>query len=77
MSAAESAGQEADDGKPLPVPMTPARPLWVAMANAALAVFVLPAPPYVRITTSLLILAALLQFLIPAVRILLAARRRP
>ncbi|WP_208760976.1 hypothetical protein [Micromonospora orduensis] len=48
----------------------------VAMANAALAVFVLPTPPYVRITTSLLILAALLQFLIPAVRILLA-RRRP
>ncbi|WP_422750557.1 hypothetical protein [Micromonospora sp. WMMD1219] len=48
----------------------------VAMTNAALVVFVLPAPPYVRITTSLLILAALLQFLIPAVRILLA-RRRP
>ncbi|WP_433386090.1 hypothetical protein [Micromonospora sp. KLBMP9576] len=48
----------------------------VAMANAALAVFVLPAPPYVRITVSLLILAALVQFLIPAVRILLA-RRRP
>ncbi|MCM4084671.1 hypothetical protein [Paractinoplanes hotanensis] len=49
----------------------------VAMANAALAVFVLPTPPYVRITTSLLILAALLQFLIPAVSIMLAARRRP
>jgi hypothetical protein len=49
----------------------------VAMANAALAVFVLPAPPYVRISTSLLILAALVQFLVPAVRILLAARRRP
>ncbi|BCJ50195.1 hypothetical protein Asp14428_16700 [Actinoplanes sp. NBRC 14428] len=49
----------------------------VAMANGALAVLVLPAPPYVRITTSLLILAALVQFLIPAVRILIAARRQP
>ncbi|GIE54269.1 hypothetical protein Ani05nite_78030 [Amorphoplanes nipponensis] len=49
----------------------------VAMTNAALAVFVLPAPPYVRITTSLLVLAALLQFLVPALRILLAARSRP
>ncbi|MEQ4305274.1 hypothetical protein ABNF97_28505 [Plantactinospora sp. B6F1] len=49
----------------------------VTMANAALVVFILPAPPYVRITTSLLVLAALLQFLVPAVRILLTARRRP
>ncbi|MFI7542829.1 hypothetical protein [Actinoplanes sp. NPDC049599] len=49
----------------------------VAMTNAALAVFVLPVPPYVRITTSVLILAALLQFLVPALRILLAARSRP
>jgi hypothetical protein len=49
----------------------------VAMTNAALVVFVLPTPPYVRITTSLLILAALLQFLVPALRILYAARSRP
>lgn len=49
----------------------------VSMTNAALAVYVVAAPPYVRIATSLLILAALLQFLIPAVRILLAARRQP
>ena len=47
----------------------------VAMANAALLVFVLPTAPYVRIATSLLLLAALLQFLIPAIGILL--RRRP
>ncbi|MEH1017321.1 hypothetical protein V6U90_30050 [Micromonospora sp. CPCC 206060] len=52
-------------------------PQRVAMANAALAVFVLPAPPYVRITTSLLVLTALLQFLIPAVHVLLASRRQP
>ncbi|GAA1764638.1 hypothetical protein [Luedemannella helvata] len=50
-------------------------PQRVAMGNAALVVFVLPTPPYVRILTSLLVLAALLQFLIPAVRLLLAARR--
>ncbi|MDY7087564.1 MAG: hypothetical protein SYR96_20920 [Actinomycetota bacterium] len=49
----------------------------VAMTNAALVVFVLPAPPYVRITTSMLLLVALLQFLIPAVSTLLAARRHP
>jgi hypothetical protein len=47
----------------------------VTMANAALAGFVLPVPLYVRITTSLLVLAALVQFLVPAVRVLLAARR--
>jgi hypothetical protein len=50
-------------------------PQRVAMANAALAVVVLPVPPYVRIAASLLVLAALLQFLVPAARILLAARR--
>ena len=50
-------------------------PQRVAMANAALAVFCLPSPPFVRITTSFLILAALLQFLVPATRVLLAARR--
>lgn len=47
----------------------------VTMANVALAVFVLPVPPFVRITTSLLILAALVQFLVPALRIL-ATRAR-
>lgn len=47
----------------------------VTMTNAALVVFVLPSPSYVRITTSLLVLAALVQFLIPAVRVLLSARR--
>ena len=46
----------------------------VAMANAALAVFLLPVPAYVRITTSLLVLAALLQFLVPAARLVLARR---
>ncbi|NES37202.1 hypothetical protein G3554_13670, partial [Micromonospora sp. PPF5-17] len=50
-------------------------PQRVAMTNAALAVFALPSPPYVRITTSLLILAALVQFLVPAARVLLTARR--
>ncbi|GAB2957968.1 hypothetical protein GCM10027280_53420 [Micromonospora polyrhachis] len=50
-------------------------PQRVAMGNAALAVFVLPTPPYVRITTSMLVVVALLQFLIPAVRVLLTSRR--
>jgi nitrite reductase (NO-forming) len=48
----------------------------VAMGNAALAVFVLPVGAYVRITTSLLVLAALVQFLVAAVRVLLMDRRR-
>ncbi|WP_433531632.1 hypothetical protein ACQPYA_05945 [Micromonospora sp. CA-263727] len=52
-------------------------PQRIATANAALAVFVLPVPPSVRITTSLLLLAALLQFLVPAVHVLLASRRQP
>jgi hypothetical protein len=50
-------------------------PQRVAMGNAALAVFLLPVPSMVKITTSLLVLVALLQFLIPAVRLLLTARR--
>lgn len=50
-------------------------PQRVAMTNAALLVLVLPTPPFVRITTSLLVLAALVQFLVPAVRVLLTARR--
>ncbi|SCG53835.1 hypothetical protein [Micromonospora halophytica] len=47
----------------------------VATANAALVVFLLPTPPFVRITTSLLILVVLVQFLVPAARVLLTARR--
>jgi hypothetical protein len=47
----------------------------VSMANAALAVFLLPVGSYVRIATSLLVLAALVQFLIPAARVLYTARR--
>ena len=50
-------------------------PQRVTMGNVALAVFLLPVGSYVRITTSLLVLAALVQFLVPAVRVLLAHRR--
>jgi nitrite reductase (NO-forming) len=51
-------------------------PQRVVTANAALALFLLPTPPYVRITTSLLVLMALLRFLIPAARLVIA-RRNP
>jgi nitrite reductase (NO-forming) len=51
-------------------------PQRVVTANAALAVFLLPAPPYVRITTSVLVLVALVQFLVPAARLVLL-RRHP
>jgi hypothetical protein len=47
----------------------------VAMGNTALAVFLLPVDSYVRITTSVLVLAALVQFLIAAVRAVLTDRR--
>lgn len=47
----------------------------VTMTNLALAVYLLPVPPLVRVTTSLLLLAALLQFLIPAAAILSARPR--
>jgi hypothetical protein len=47
----------------------------VTMTNLALAVYLLPVPPFVRITTALLFLAALIQFLVPATRILATARR--
>jgi hypothetical protein len=47
----------------------------VAMGNAALAVYLLPVDSYVRITTSLLVLAALVQFLIAAVRAVFTDRR--
>jgi hypothetical protein len=50
-------------------------PQRVTMANLALAVYVLPVPPYVRITTALLLLAALIQFLIPVTRVLLSRPR--
>lgn len=48
----------------------------VVMGNAALAAFLLADDPYLRIATSLLVLAALVQFLVPAVRVLLTHRRR-
>jgi hypothetical protein len=51
-------------------------PQRVVMANAALAVFLLPVGPYVRITTSLLVVVALVQFLLPAARLVLR-RVRP
>ncbi|MEV4701862.1 hypothetical protein [Actinoplanes sp. NPDC049316] len=50
-------------------------PQRLAMTNAALIVFLLPVGPYVRITTSLLLLAALVQFVLPAARLLLLDRR--
>lgn len=50
-------------------------PQRIAMTNLALAIYLLPVSPYVRITTSLLLLAALIQFLVPAVRILLPRTR--
>lgn len=50
-------------------------PQRVVMANTALGVFQLPVGPYVRITTSLLVLAALVQFLVAAARALLMDRR--
>ena len=49
-------------------------PQRLATANTALAMFLLPVPAYVRITTSLLVLAALVQFLLPAARLILARR---
>ena len=49
-------------------------PQRVVMANLALALFLLPVPPYVRITTSLLVLAALVQFLVGAAGLVLARR---
>ncbi|MBX6357621.1 MAG: hypothetical protein IRZ05_17435 [Micromonosporaceae bacterium] len=50
-------------------------PQRVTMANLALVVYLLPVGPYPRITTSLLLLAALVQFLVPALRILLTRTR--
>jgi nitrite reductase (NO-forming) len=47
----------------------------VVMGNTALAVFLLPVGSYVRITTSLLVLAALVQFLVAAVRAVMVDRR--
>lgn len=46
----------------------------VAMGNTALVVFVLPTGPHVRIAVSLLLVVALLQFLLPAARVLLKRR---
>ncbi|HEX5202266.1 hypothetical protein ACFQS1_38835 [Paractinoplanes rhizophilus] len=50
-------------------------PQRLAMTNAALVVLMLPTGLYIRITTSLLLLAALTQFLLPAARMLLLDRR--
>jgi hypothetical protein len=50
-------------------------PQRVTTANLALAVYLLPVPAYVRITTALLLLAVLIQFLVPALRILLSRTR--
>lgn len=50
-------------------------PQRVVMANLALIAFLLPVGPYVRITTSLLVLVALVQFLIAAARALRSERR--
>ncbi|WP_432842846.1 hypothetical protein [Dactylosporangium sp. CA-092794] len=50
-------------------------PQRVAMTNLGLAVYLLPVGAYVRIATALLLLAALLQFLLPAARILLSRTR--
>jgi nitrite reductase (NO-forming) len=47
----------------------------VVMGNTALAVLLLPVGSYVRITTSLLVLAALVQFLVAAVRAVMVDRR--
>jgi hypothetical protein len=47
----------------------------VTMTNLALAVYLLPVGPMVHITTAVLLLAALLQFLIPAMRMLLSRTR--
>lgn len=52
-------------------------PQRIAMTNGALIVFQLPVGSHVRITTSLLLLAALVQFLVPALRLLLTDRRAP
>jgi hypothetical protein len=52
-------------------------PQRIAMTNGALIAFQLPVGPYARITTSLLLLAALIQFLAPALRLLLTDRRPP
>jgi nitrite reductase (NO-forming) len=47
----------------------------VVMGNTALAVFLLPVGGYVRITTSLLVLTALVQFLVAAARAVMVDRR--
>jgi nitrite reductase (NO-forming) len=49
----------------------------VTMANAALAVFLLPVPPLVRVATSLVVLVALVQFLVPAVRVMVIRTKAP
>jgi hypothetical protein len=50
-------------------------PQRIIMFNLALAGFLLPMPPYVRIAAAALLLAALLQFLVPAAQVLLSRSR--
>lgn len=50
-------------------------PQRVVMGNVAFAIYLLPVDPYVRITTSMLVLIALVQFLMPAIRVLFSRRR--
>ncbi|WIN00159.1 hypothetical protein ACTOB_003847 [Actinoplanes oblitus] len=52
-------------------------PQRLATTNAALVVLLLPTGPYVRIALSFLLLASLVQLLLPVLRILLTDRRRP
>jgi hypothetical protein len=49
--------------------------LRASMGNAALLVFLLPVGPYVRITTSMLVVVALVLFLVPATRLILNRSR--
>ncbi len=52
-------------------------PQRIAMTNGALLVMQLPVGSHARITTSFLLLIALLQFLVPALRLLITDRRQP
>ncbi|BEL03078.1 hypothetical protein Q0Z83_012690 [Actinoplanes sichuanensis] len=52
-------------------------PQRIAMTNGALIAFQLPVGAHTRITTSLLLFAALIQFLLPALRLLITDRRPP
>lgn len=67
-------------GGPLPVRDRTAQldahwPQRITMTNLALAVYLLPVPTYVRVAVSVLFLVALIQFLVPALSILLSRTR--